>query len=245
MKSVIKRLSILLIGLGCVALLSSQVYAGPLKTLVVAQAGDIAHIDSLQAGGTKNAIIQMHDWGWMRYPILRNPNGTYGIKFGTVIPNLIEAWETEEQPDGTAIHRMHIRPGMIHHSGNPIIAEDFKYIRKQGMQLASKMRFIAVQFNSFLSGNLWYYNAENANKMAKILYNELKKIHGIILTHKVETNAVFVKIPKIYHEKLRKKYFLHVLDEKTSEIRFMCSFDTTEKDVLNLVKSIREIVEEL
>jgi threonine aldolase len=121
-------------------------------------------------------------------------------------------------------------------------AKDFKFIRKQGMQLASKMRFIAVQFDVFLNKNFWYENAKHANNMAALLSEELNKIPDIRITQKVETNAVFVNIPEIYHEELRKKYFFHVLDEKTSEVRFMCSFNTNKQEVLNLSNTIKEIV---
>jgi threonine aldolase len=123
------------------------------------------------------------------------------------------------------------------------ISKDFKFIRKQGMQLASKMRFIAVQFDVFLDNNFWYENAKHANNMATLLSKELKKIPEVTITQKVETNAVFVNIPEIYHEELRRKYFFHVLDENIAEVRFMCSFNTNEQDVLNLSNTIKKIIQ--
>jgi len=118
----------------------------------------------------------------------------------------------------------------------------FEFIRKQGMQLASKMRYISVQFDALLSNNLWLKNAKHANDMAQLLYKELKNISQIKITQKVEANAVFAIIPQMYIPILQKKYFFHVFNEHTSEVRFMCSFTTKKEDVLNLAQTIRNTI---
>src|SRR6185503_8120807 len=74
---------------------------------------------------------------------------------------------------------------------NPKLAADFKYIRKQGMQLSSKMRFIAAQFEALLGSNLWRRGATHANRMAQILGGELAKLSQVKITQPVETNGVF------------------------------------------------------
>ena len=81
---------------------------------------------------------------------------------------------------------------------DPKLARDFKYIRKQGMHLPSKMRFISAQFETLLSGDLWHRSASHANRMARLLGSELEKVPGgkITLTQKVEANGVFAVIPK-------------------------------------------------
>lgn len=122
------------------------------------------------------------------------------------------------------------------------LAADFKYIRKQGMQLSSKMRYIAAQFEALLSGNLWRRNATHANRMAQILGGELAKLSQIKITQPVETNGVFAVIPKKYIPALQKKYFFYVWDEDTSEVRLMASFDTTEEDIRDFVKFVRKTV---
>jgi threonine aldolase len=121
-------------------------------------------------------------------------------------------------------------------------ARDFKYIRKQGAQLASKMRFIAAQFEALLSEDLWRKNAAHANQMAQILAAELAKIPRIQLTQKVEANGVFAIVPKRYLPVLQKKYFFYVWNEETSEARFMTSFDTTENDIKDFVGLVKKIV---
>ena len=122
------------------------------------------------------------------------------------------------------------------------LAADFKYFRKQGMQLPSKMRFVTAQFEALLSGNLWRRNAMHANRMAQILGGELAKLSQIKITQPVETNGVFAVIPKKYILALQKKYFFYVWDEEISEVRLMASFDTTEEDIRDFVKFVRKTV---
>lgn len=111
------------------------------------------------------------------------------------------------------------------------LATNFKFYRKQGMQLASKMRYISAQFHAFFENNLWIKNADHANKMAQLLYNKVKDIPGVKITQKVEANGVFAIIPGEVIEKLQQEYFFYVWDEHTNEVRWMCSYDTTETDV--------------
>jgi len=118
-------------------------------------------------------------------------------------------------------------------------SEQFKYIRKQGMQLASKMRFISAQFESYLSNDLWLQNALHANKMARLLANLVTEISEIKVTQKVESNGVFALIPKDLIPILQNEYFFYVWNEETSEVRWMTSFDTREEDVYNFVKLLK------
>ena len=122
------------------------------------------------------------------------------------------------------------------------LSKNFEYIRKQGMQLASKMRYISAQFEAFLSNDLWLKNAKHANDMAQLLYESLKKIPETKVTQKVEGNAVFVMIPKKYIPNIKSKYFFHVFDELKSIARFMCSYNTSEEDVINLANTIRKTI---
>jgi len=122
------------------------------------------------------------------------------------------------------------------------LASDFKYTRKQGTHLPSKMRYISTQFEALLSGNLWRQNAAHANRMAQLLAGELGKISQISITQKVEANGVFAVLPKKYIAKLQKSYFFYVWNEAASEVRFMTSFDTTEDDIADFVSLVRKTV---
>lgn len=123
------------------------------------------------------------------------------------------------------------------------LSEDFKYIRKQGMQLASKMRFIAAQFEAYLSDDLWKKNAEHANRMARILADEVAKISGITITQNVESNGVFATIPREVIPVLQKEFFFYVWNEENSEVRWMTSFDTTEEDITRFVNLLKKTLE--
>jgi threonine aldolase len=122
------------------------------------------------------------------------------------------------------------------------MAADFKYIRKQGMHLPSKMRFISAQFEALLTGDLWKRSATHANRMAKLLAGELEKVPQIKLTQPVEANGVFAVVPSKYVPALQKKYFFYVWNEEISEIRLMTSFDTTEEDIAQFVELVKKIV---
>jgi threonine aldolase len=126
---------------------------------------------------------------------------------------------------------------------DPKLARDFKYIRKQGMHLPSKMRFVSAQFETLLSGDLWRRSAAHANRMARLLASELEKVGGQIrLTQNVEANGVFAVVPQQFIPQLQKKYFFYVWNEAISEVRLMCSFDTTEEDIQDFVSFVRRVV---
>jgi threonine aldolase len=120
--------------------------------------------------------------------------------------------------------------------------EEFKYIRKQGMQLASKMRFVSAQFLRYLSSDLWHQTAAHANRMARLLAEEAGKVPGVEITQEVEANGVFARVPKEIIPRLQEKFFFYTWDEPQSVVRWMTSFDTTEQEIRDFVELIRELV---
>jgi Threonine aldolase len=125
---------------------------------------------------------------------------------------------------------------------NPELATKTKYIRKQSMQLYSKMRFISAQFLAYFENELWKKNATHSNNMAKLLEAEVKKIPAIRLTQEVEANGVFAIVPAEIIPKLQEEYFFYMWDESRSEVRWMTSFDTSEDDIYNFVALIKSLV---
>lgn len=121
-------------------------------------------------------------------------------------------------------------------------AKDFSYIRKQGMQLHSKGRFIGAQFEALLSNDLWLKNATHANAMAKLLERELMKMPAIRITQSVDGNGVFAIMPAAIVPALQNEYFFYTWNEKLSEVRLMCSFDTTEEDVKGFVEKLHRLL---
>jgi threonine aldolase len=122
------------------------------------------------------------------------------------------------------------------------LSKNFEFIRKQGMQLTSKMRFISAQFSAFLANDLWLRNASHANKMAQLLAQQLQGIPGVRITQKVEANMVYAVIPNHCITTLQKQYYFHRFNERTCEVRLMCSFTTQPEEVQLFVDSIRKIL---
>ncbi len=125
----------------------------------------------------------------------------------------------------------------------PELAAGFRYIRKQGMHLASKMRFIAAQFTALFGDDLWWRLASKANAMAQRLGEELSRIPCAEVVYPVEANAVFARLPREVVDAVRREVFFYVWDEPSSVVRLMCSFDTEDEDIERLAALIRRSLE--
>ncbi|MET8680260.1 low specificity L-threonine aldolase [Streptomyces sp. NPDC004647] len=123
---------------------------------------------------------------------------------------------------------------------NPDAVRAMKHLRKLSMQLASKMRFVSVQFEALLSGDLWLRSASHANAMAKRLAEGVRGIEGVEVVHPVESNAVFATLPHDVTERLQKRHRFYFWDEAAGLVRWMCSFDTTEADVDSFTAALKE-----
>lgn len=123
----------------------------------------------------------------------------------------------------------------------PEHSHDFLFLRKQAMQLASKMRFISVQLGALLTNDLWLANAQHSNRMAKLLEKEVREIPRVKIVYKVEANGVFAQIPHDAVAKIQERYFFYVWNEEESVVRWMCSFDTTEDDVREFAAFVRQV----
>jgi threonine aldolase len=119
----------------------------------------------------------------------------------------------------------------------PEHAEGALYLRKQSMQLASKMRFAAAQFDALLDGERWRAAAAHANAMAQRLAAAVGD--HVRITQPVEANAVFAILDPAHAERLREDWFFYTWDEATGEVRWMCSWDTTEEDVDAFAEAVR------
>jgi threonine aldolase len=116
------------------------------------------------------------------------------------------------------------------------------FIRKQAMQLSSKMRFVAAQFVALLTDDLWLRNAAHANAMALRLGMGATAVPGVELVHPVQANGVFVRLPPAVTTALQADYPFYVWDETTGVVRWMASFDTTEADVDAFVARLAELM---
>ena len=114
------------------------------------------------------------------------------------------------------------------------------YLRKQSMQLASKMRFVSAQLLALFEGDLWRRNAAHANGMARRLSEAVADIDGVRLVTRVEANAVFPILPRLASERLMERFRFYFWDETTGQVRWMCAWDTTESDVDAFAQAVRE-----
>ncbi|WP_346926934.1 low specificity L-threonine aldolase [uncultured Arthrobacter sp.] len=122
---------------------------------------------------------------------------------------------------------------------NPAAAQGLIYLRKMNMQLASKMRFMSAQFIALLEGDLWLRSASHANAMAARLRAGVESIPGVELSQKTESNGVFAILPAGVADRLRTSFRFYDWNEAAREVRWMCSFDTTEDDVDSFVAAIK------
>ncbi len=125
---------------------------------------------------------------------------------------------------------------------NPVLDVDMKYRRKQMTQLCSKMRFIAAQFEAYLSTEVWYRNAKHSNSMAQLLYGELQGVDGVKVMYPVQVNSVFAQLPTEVRHALQQEYFFYDWDEDADVVRWMCSFDTTEEDIFAFVAALMRLL---
>lgn len=124
---------------------------------------------------------------------------------------------------------------------NPELTPSLLYLRKQSMQLASKMRFVSAQLLALFEGDVWRRAAGHANAMAARLAEGVSG--ALTLTQAVQANAVFAILPPGAAEELQRDFKFYVWDEHTGEVRWMCAWDTTEEDVDAFVEAILGVVQ--
>ena len=123
---------------------------------------------------------------------------------------------------------------------NPALKAKAPFVRKQSAQLASKQRYLSCQFTAYLTDDLWLKNAAHANRMARKLHESLKELPGVRFTQAVESNQLFLVMPRPVIDKLRESYFFYFWNEAADEIRLVASFDTTDEDIAALVATVRK-----
>jgi threonine aldolase len=125
------------------------------------------------------------------------------------------------------------------------LSNDFKYIRKQGMQLASKMRYISAQYVAYFRDELWKKCASHSNAMARIMAGRLREVPGVKITQAVEANGIFIIMKSEVAERMRNHYFFYPWNESISEYRLMTSWDTTEEDIEGFINLLmKELLNE-
>lgn len=122
------------------------------------------------------------------------------------------------------------------------LARDFKFVRKQGTQLASKMRYLSAQLLALLEHDLWIENAKHANAMAALLSREAAKVPGVRIVQPTQANEVFAQLPRAAIAPLQEAVWFYTWDEAADVVRWVCSWDTTEDDVRAFVEAMRKVL---
>ena len=107
------------------------------------------------------------------------------------------------------------------------------------------MRYISAQFIPYLEDNIWLENAQKSNKAAQKLLSVMESVKGIKITQNVESNAIFFILPKDITNKLRERYFFYDWDVSLNEMRLVCSWDTTDDDIVSFTDYLKLIVSEI
>ncbi|RZU63028.1 threonine aldolase family protein [Zhihengliuella halotolerans] len=116
------------------------------------------------------------------------------------------------------------------------------YLRKMNMQLGSKMRFLSAQLIALYEGDLWLRSAGHANEMAQRLRAGLDGIDAVTVTQRTQSNGVFAVLPGGAADRVRESYRFYDWDPATGEVRWMCSWDTTEEDIDGLLAAVKAAV---
>ncbi|QKJ18435.1 threonine aldolase family protein [Microbacterium hominis] len=127
---------------------------------------------------------------------------------------------------------------------DPAASEGLLFLRKLNMQLSSKMRFVSAQLVALLEGDLWLRNARHSNAMAQRLRHGVEagladgSIRGVGFTQPTQANGVFATLPDGVADRLRSSFRFYDWDAARNEVRWMCSFDTSENDIDAFIAAI-------
>jgi len=123
---------------------------------------------------------------------------------------------------------------------NPDRAQGLLYLRKLSMQLASKLRFMSAQLLTLFEDDLGLRSASHANAMAQRLRAALEGTPGLSFSQPTDANAIFAVLDNAAADRLRERYRFYDWNRAAGQVRWMCSFDTTEADVDAFAAAVKE-----
>jgi threonine aldolase len=130
------------------------------------------------------------------------------------------------------------------------LANAMPFLRKTSMQLPSKMRFVSAQLTALFENQaaLAIANGRHANQMARMLYEGVMEIASqdgrVTMPNPAQANAVFPVLPPDVTERVQQDYRFYIWDQSNGQVRWMCSWDTTEEDVQGILNSLRTALDE-
>ncbi len=125
-------------------------------------------------------------------------------------------------------------------SFRPEVTSNPKFIRKQGMQLVSKMRYISAQFIAYLEDDLWRDNATQANSTAQYLAKRLTEIPEIEIKNAVNANMIFARFPQEIIDKTINKEYYYLMYPLENVVRMVTSYNSTKEDVDQFIDELQK-----
>lgn len=117
--------------------------------------------------------------------------------------------------------------------GNPVLAEDFRYLIKQHGGMLAKGRLLGVQFDALMTDGLYFEIAAHADRLADKLRETFHRLNIPFLVPGI-TNQLFPILPDAVLEKLSEKYVFceqERVDETHRAVRFCTSWATRPEAV--------------
>ncbi|MTE23563.1 low specificity L-threonine aldolase [Microbacterium sp. ZXX196] len=130
---------------------------------------------------------------------------------------------------------------------NPAAVTGIEFLRKNTMQLASKMRFVSAQLLALLTDDLWIRAGAQANAMAQRLRRGIEEriadgsVSGVAFTQPTEVNGVFATLPEGAADALRQQAAFYDWNAVTREVRWLTSWDTEAGDVDRFVGLVARV----
>ena len=123
----------------------------------------------------------------------------------------------------------------------PELVGNLPFLMKRAGHLLSKMSFVSVQLDAYISNGVWLKNAKHANAMGKKLSQGLDEHKNIKLAYQTDANEVFVKMPKDIINQLNSEGYTINDDEwDGNAVRLVTAWNTDPSDIdtfLNYIKS--------
>jgi threonine aldolase len=200
----------------------------------------IAQSTELGTVYTPEAVAELADWAH-RHGMLLHVDGARLCNAAASLGVPLRALTTAAGVDALSFGGTKI--GLMGAEAVVLLRDDlgdgFKFLRKQAMQLASKMRYISAQLETLLAGDLWLRAAEHANAMARRLADGVAGAPGVRITQPVEANGVFAILPPAATARLQEEWPFYVWDEGTGEVRWMTAWDTSPEEVDAFAAAVR------
>ena len=121
---------------------------------------------------------------------------------------------------------------------NREVSREFDYRVKQAGQLGSKLRFLAAPWMGLLKGDIWLWNAQQANRAARELARRLQGNANVEIVFPVEANAVFARMDNELVRGLEARGWRFYKFIEPDVYRLMCSWATTECDIESFIRDV-------